>query len=123
MRVCIVPEYPASLMTGGLQVQAEETHRALATLNGEIDPELFNWSERRPLADLYHFIGFPPYLARISELLRDARRPYLVTMLFGNSREPWRAWLARARQLVNSQLLRRRECYEAIKEAAKILTI
>ncbi len=121
--VCIVPEYPASLMTGGLQVQAEETYRALAELKGEVTTELFNWSMRQPLADLYHFIGFPPYLSRITELLRQAGRPYVLTMLFGSGCDPARTWLARARQLVNSQLLRRHQRYDSIMKAALIITI
>ena len=71
MPVCIVSEYPASLMTGGLQVQAEETCAALARLPG-VQAELFNWSERRALPDLYHFIGLPEHMKlKLVEPLRD----------------------------------------------------
>ena len=110
-------------MTGGLQVQAEETCRALNALEGRVEAELFNWSERRPLADLYHLIGFPTHLHRLTELLREAGRPYVLTLLFGSSREWLRLWLAGIRQRVNSQVLRRRERYDAIMNAAAIITI
>src|SRR5438552_1562594 len=122
MRICIIPEYPVSLMTGGLQVQAEETHRALTELGGEITAELFNWSDRRPLADLYHFIGFPPYLNRITELIHEAGRPYLLTILFGGAGDPMQVWLARMRRLVKSRL-QRHERYDAILKAAAIITV
>jgi glycosyltransferase involved in cell wall biosynthesis len=123
MHVCIVPEYPVSLMTGGLQVQAEETYRALARLDGAITAGLFNWSEQRPLADVYHFIGFPSYLQQLTKLVRDAGRPYLLTLLFGGGGEPVQLWMARARQLLNSQVLRRRQRYNEIVRAAAVITI
>jgi glycosyltransferase involved in cell wall biosynthesis len=123
MRICIVPEYPASLMTGGLQVQADETCRALAALGGGLEAELFNWSERRPLADLYHFIGFPPHLHRLTELLRQAGRPYVITMLFGGSQDSRKLWMAKIRRTAKSHLLRSRERFDAIHGARNIITI
>ena len=123
MRVCIVPEYPMSLMTGGLQVQAIETYRALSVLSEQTQPELFNWSELEPPADLYHFVGFPSHLHRISQLVRQAKRPYLITLLFGCPRDPWVLWNARIRQYTKSHLLGRRERYNAITGAAAIIVI
>jgi glycosyltransferase involved in cell wall biosynthesis len=123
MRVCIVPEYPMSLMTGGLQVQAEETCHALAAIGGDLHVELFNWSDRRPLADLYHVIGFPHYMQRIVELLQEAGRPYVLTMLFGGRGSTTQLWMARARQVVKSQLLRHRARYDSIMRSAAIITI
>jgi glycosyltransferase involved in cell wall biosynthesis len=123
MRICIIPEYPASLMTGGLQVQAEQTFRALATLGHGLEAELFNWSDHRPLADLYHFIGFPPHLERVTELLRKAGRPYLITLLFGGNHRPVRLGLARLRRWGKSRVLRRRAREDAILGARALVVI
>lgn len=122
MRVCIVPEYPASLMTGGLQVQAAETCAALARIKG-VEAELFNWSELRPLPDLYHFIGLPEHMNRITELVRQAGRPYLCTLLFGGSPDALRLRLAGVRHRLKAAVLRQgaRRC--ALRGAARILTI
>ena len=84
-RVCIVPEYPMSFISGGLQMQAREIHRALEQKPADISVEMFEWAQARPLADLYHFIGFPSYLHRIAEFVRQARRPYACTIMMGNS--------------------------------------
>lgn len=123
MRICIVPEYPASLMTGGLQVQADETYQALCALGGGLEAELFNWSERRPLADLYHFIGFPPHLHRIAELLRQAGRPYLITKLFGSSQDRLSLALAKLRRVGKSHLLRQRQALNVITGARFLITV
>lgn len=123
MRVCIVPEFPAGLMTGGLQVQAEETWRALNLLGDGISAELFNWSERKPLPDLYHFISFQPFFHRIAGLIRQAGRPYVITLLFGSSQERGQIRRAALRQYFKSQVLRRRERYEAIAGASAMVTI
>lgn len=122
MRVCIIPEYPASLMTGGLQVQAEETHAALARLAG-VEAELFNWSERRPLPDLYHFMGLPAHMNRITELARQAGRPYLCTLLFGGNPHPWHLRLAGLRHLLKASVLRQDARRRAIRGAAHIITL
>ena len=123
LRVCIVPEYPASLMTGGLQVQAEETCRALAKLRDVLSVELFNWSERAPLPDLYHFIGFPPHLHRIAELVHQAGRPYVVTLLLGNARGLTRLWLASARHFAKAHILRQRQSRDALGRASAVVAI
>ena len=121
MRVCIVPEYPMSLMAGGLQVQAKETYSSMVSIGQEA--ELFHWSEERPLADLYHFVGFPSYMSRIMELVREAGRPYVITMLFGGKPDPATVRRARIRHYLNAHVLRRRERYDAIHGAAAIITI
>jgi glycosyltransferase involved in cell wall biosynthesis len=123
LRICIIPEYPASLMTGGLQFQAEETCWALNTFGSGVQAELFNWSERRPLADVYHFIGFPSYLHGISRLLRQHGRPYVVTLLFGSTQKRLALWLVAVRQFANSQLLRVRDRYDAIVGAQTIVCL
>ena len=122
MRVCIVPEYPANLMTGGLQVQAEETCAALARLEG-VEAELFNWSERRPLPDLYHFIGLPDHMNRIAELVRAAGRPYLCTLLFGGSPGRLRLRLAALRHFLKANVARQAARQRAIHGAAHVITI
>ncbi len=123
MRVCIVPEYPMSLMTGGLQVQAVRTFEALSNVDSEITAELFDWSKTKTLADVYHFVGLPRYLSRITELVRQADRPYVVTLLFGSNRERLNLWTAATRQFINSQVLRRRERFNAVAHAARIIAI
>lgn len=122
MRVCIVPEYPASLMTGGLQVQAEETCAALAGLPG-VEAELFNWSERRALPDLYHFIGLPEHMNRITELVRQAGRPYFCTLLFGGSTDPMRLRMAGLRHRLKAGVLRQGARRRAVHGAARVITI
>ena len=62
MRVCIVPVYPLSLMTGGLQIQAVETCKALAVLGGGMTAEMFDWSKTEKSYDLYHFIELPEHM-------------------------------------------------------------
>lgn len=122
MRVCIVPEYPASLMTGGLQVQAEETCIALARQPG-VEAELFNWSERRLLPDLYHFIGLPEHMNRITELVRQAGRPYFCTLLFGGRADAVKLRLAGLRHRLKAGVLRQRERRRAVHGAARVITI
>lgn len=123
MHVCIVPEYPLNLMTGGLQVQAEETCRALNQLGGGVSAELLAWSEPRPLADVYHFIGFPRYLYRLAELVRDAGRPYFITLLFGGAVSRAGLWQARLRLFANTRILRQQAVRRAIEGARGIMTI
>jgi len=117
MRICIVPEYPMSLMEGGLQEQAMESYRALVAKGADV--ELFNWCERKPLADIYHFMGFPPYLSKLMELVYLAGRPYVITMLFGARK---RVMLAAIRQRLKSQVLRQRSRYDAVMRASAIVT-
>jgi len=83
LRVCIVPEYPLNLMVGGLQVQAVETLEAVAARDETIACEMFDWSSRQPPADVYHFIGFPPHMARVAELVTASGRPWVVSLLLG----------------------------------------
>ncbi|MDB6026133.1 MAG: glycosyl transferase group 1 [Verrucomicrobiales bacterium] len=109
-------------MTGGLQVQAFATHKALSGLGG-VNAELFNWSDDKPAHDLYHFIGFPPYLTRITELVRQAERPYILTMLFGSTRQWTQLWPGKIKQFGKSQILRQRSRYEAVMNASAIVTI
>lgn len=124
MRVCIVPEYPMSLISGGLQVQAIETFQALRN-NSEngISVNLLNWSEDLVPADLYHFIGFPPYLERIAELVRQARRPYMITLLMGGIGHPASVWAASLRRVVKSTLLKGGGRSDAIKAASALVTL
>src|ERR1041384_4071892 len=83
-RICIVPEYPLSLMTGGTLVQAAETCQALARHAPHMQFELFSWSENKPPADCYHFIGLPKYLAGLCSLVQHLSRPYVLTLLMGS---------------------------------------
>ena len=123
MRVCIVPEYPVSLMTGGLQVQANDTFKAIKRYAPEVDVRLFNWSENKELADVYHFIGFPPYMARVMELVKAAGRPYIITMLFGCPTSTLTLCLATMRRWMKSEILRLRSRQDAILNASAIITI
>jgi glycosyltransferase involved in cell wall biosynthesis len=123
MRVCIVPEYPMSLMTGGLQVQAVETRNALSSLGGNMSAELFEWSKTGIPCDLYHFIGFPGHLHRIAELVHQAGRPYIVTMLFGGVRNPFQLRKAAARRWIGSNVLGKKDRDNAILRAACVVTI
>jgi glycosyltransferase involved in cell wall biosynthesis len=110
-------------MTGGLQVQALETYRALVRLCGADSVELFNWSERRPLADIYHFLGFPPHVHRLAELVHEAGRAYFCTILFGNSRDNSRLWAAMIRHFLKLRVLRQPQSDQAIRNAAAVITI
>jgi glycosyltransferase involved in cell wall biosynthesis len=123
MRICIVPEYPVSLMTGGLQVQAIETWVALNALGEDLQAELFSWSDHRPLPDLYHFIGFPPHCGSIAELVRQAGRPYVVTMLLGNPRRGWWLRLALLKQQIMSTVLGLKTTAQTMRDAAGIVAI
>lgn len=123
MRVCIVPEYPVSLMTGGLQVQANDTFKALKRYAPEVEVTLFNWSESKELADVYHFIGFPPYMSRVMELVKAAGRPYVITMLFGCPTSRLTLCFATMRRWMKSEILRLRSRQDAILNASAIITI
>jgi glycosyltransferase involved in cell wall biosynthesis len=121
LRVCIVPEYPLNLMAGGLQVQAEETCAEVAA-GGDIRCELFDWSSRRPPADVYHFIGLPPHMMRIAELVAASGRPYLVTLLLG-APSPGAVRLATARSWLKAAVARERSLRSTLQAAAHIITI
>lgn len=110
-------------MTGGLQVQANETFQALSRLGEGISAARFNWSEREPLADVYHFIGFPPHLHRIAELIYQAGRPYVITLLLGSTHKPIRLCLASARHFIKVHIVRQRQSRDAIMRAAAVVTI
>ncbi|MGA2174042.1 MAG: glycosyltransferase [Verrucomicrobiota bacterium] len=112
-----------SLMTGGLQVQAVETCRALSSVDGNMSAELFDWSKTETPPDLYHFIGFPSHLHRIAELVHQAGRPYLITVLLGGPRSSLRLRMAAARRLAGSMLSGEKDRDKAISRAASIVTI
>ncbi|MBA4147336.1 MAG: glycosyltransferase family 4 protein [Verrucomicrobia bacterium] len=111
-----------NLMTGGLQVQALRTFETLSALGGDIRAELFDWTTKEPPADIYHFIGLPSYLAQVVELVREARRPYIITLLFGSDSSAICMWSAAIRQYLNSQVLRRSSRYNAVVNAQRIVT-
>src|SRR6266511_206070 len=123
MRVCIVPEFPAGLMSGGTLVQAEETCEALAATGDGLTAELFNWSEYRSLPDLYHFVSIQPHFYPILELIRQIGRPYLLTLLSPNPAGGPRLWVSAARHFVKVKCLRRVELYRAIHGASAIIAI
>jgi glycosyltransferase involved in cell wall biosynthesis len=81
-KVCIVAEYPYSLATGGLQVQATSTLEALRRHEPRFDYRAFDWLTEEP-ADLYHFIGLPRYLMELAHLVELAGKPYVCTFLLG----------------------------------------
>lgn len=112
-----------SLMTGGLQVQAVETCKALSSLGGGMKAELFEWSKTGIPCDLYHFVSLPPHLYRIAELVRQAGRPYVITVLLAGWRGPCSLRKLAARVLLDSVCRRRRECDRAIAGAASVVTI
>lgn len=120
--MCIVPEYPLNLMAGGLQVQAEETCAALAALGGGLECELFDWSSRRPPADVYHFIGLPPHLVRLTELVAAQGRPYLVTLLLG-APSAGAVRLAAARNWLKAAVAPEQSLRKALQGAARVITI
>jgi glycosyltransferase involved in cell wall biosynthesis len=121
-RICIVPEYPLSLMTGGTLVQAIETRKALSKYVSGMRFELFNWSEEHTPADCYHFIGMPKYLARICSLVASSGRPYVVTVLMGSPRlDPWR--LAAWRRRVGSWIGWNRDYHLAIQGANTLIVL
>src|SRR3954464_6781528 len=120
IKVCIVPEYPVSLMQGGLQVQALETFHALNQLGPGISAQLFDWSHGNPDADLYHFIGLPPHLNRIAELVAKARRPYVITFLLGNPQDQLRLRIAALKRKLQLNPADRDQAI-AIQNAAAII--
>ncbi len=121
LRVCIVPEYPLNLMAGGLQVQAEETCAALTALGG-LECELFDWSSRRPPADVYHFIGMPSHQVRLAELVAVQGRPYLVTLLLG-APSMGAVRLAAARSWLKAAVAPEQSLRKALQGAARVITI
>lgn len=122
MRVCIVPEYPLNLMSGGLQVQAEGICAEVAALGGDIACELFDWSSRQPPADVYHFSGLPPHMVRVAELVAASGRPYLVTLLLG-APSPRAVWLAAARSWLKAAVTQKNSLRHILKGAASVITI
>lgn len=121
-RICIVPEFPLSLMTGGTLVQATETRRALAAYTPGLRFELFNWSEVDTPADCYHFIGLPKYLAGLCSLIARMQKPYVLTLLMGGERSGrWR--MAACRRRAASWLGWSREHQQAIERASALIAI
>ena len=123
MRVCIVPEFPYGLMAGGLQVYAEELCAVLNQHGGDVQAELFAWSDHRPLPDLFHFVGFPPHWSEIAPLIRHAGVPYVSTMLFGNPRNDHSFRMARLRHWATTRILRRQGFDRAVLGASRLLVI
>src|SRR4030095_4358743 len=123
-RVCIVPEYPLSFMSGGTLVQAIETRKALAKYVPGMEFELFNWSETRIAADLYHFIGLPKYLVGICSLVAQMPRPYVLPLLMGShDATGWSVRVAGWRRRISSCLGRSREHQRAIEQASTIIAL
>ncbi|HUD46893.1 MAG TPA: glycosyltransferase family 4 protein [Candidatus Baltobacteraceae bacterium] len=112
-----------SLMTGGLQVQAVETWKALSALGGGMTAELFDWSKTDTPCDLYHFISLPPHLNKIAELVREAGRPYVVTLVLGGLRNPFQLRLRAARWRIGSVIRGGNESDRAVAGAASCVTI
>lgn len=122
MRIWIIPEYPESLMTGGLQVQAVETFRALRELP-DLNVELFNWSEKRPLPDIVHFIGLPPHMCEIARLVKRAGCPYVVTKLMGGAPSPVTGRIAAMRARIGGAISRKASLMETLRDAAHVVAI
>lgn len=120
-RICIVPEYPLSLMTGGVQVQALATFKALKEQG--LNVELFSWCAEIPPADLYHFVGFPSYLSSLAALLHRKGIPYVCTILCGGHRSRTTLWAARLRHNLNAVLPCRPEYHESVMGADTIVVI
>lgn len=110
-------------MTGGLQVQAIETCKALQSLNGKISAELFDWSATGELFDLYHFIGFPNHMHKIAELVWQSGRPYVITLLCGSPRNGLGLRIKAVRRLMSSTLPNKRARDRAIGGASSIVVI
>jgi glycosyltransferase involved in cell wall biosynthesis len=110
-----------SLMTGGLQVQAVETWKALLSLGGEMSAELFDWSKAETPADLYHFVSLTNF--GIAELVRKAGRPYVYTMLLCGVNNALRLRVRAARRLLKSTFLARTEPGYSLVRAACVVTI
>jgi len=119
--ICVVPEYPLNLMEGGVQVQALATFNALRERGTNV--RMFEWSSSTTPADLYHFVGFPPYLASLANLLRRKGRPYVCTLLCGGQRDFLQLWTSRIRHRLNATLPGRREYHRAVVGANAIVTI
>lgn len=110
-------------MTGGLQVQAVETCKALNSLGGGIEAELFDWSKAEKPCDLYHFVSFPPHLYRIAELVRESGRLYVITMLCGGPRDGAGLRISAARRWIRSKLPGSGGRERAMAGAAAVVTI
>lgn len=122
LRVCIVPEYPLNLMVGGLQVQAVETLEAVAARDETIACEMFDWSSRQPPADVYHFIGFPPHMARVAELVTASGKPWLVSLLLG-APSAGTVKMATARSWLRAAVTRGHSLRTVLQRAHKVITI
>lgn len=112
-----------SLMTGGLQVQAVETCKALAALGGGMTAELFDWSKTESPCELYHFMGLPDHLVRIAELVNETGRASVITMLFGGLPDGVQMRMAAARRALRSRVLNERGRDRVIAAAKSIITI
>jgi glycosyltransferase involved in cell wall biosynthesis len=124
MRVCIVPEYPMSLMTGGLQVQAVETCKALSSLGAGMTAELFDWSKTEAPYDLYHFVSVSSSSYKTAELVHQAGHPYVITLLFSGLLNTLDLRIRAARRLIASRLFgKNKERDNTVLRAAAIVTI
>jgi glycosyltransferase involved in cell wall biosynthesis len=84
---------------------------------------LFAWSTEHPLPDLFHFIGFPPYLARIAELVRQKQKPYVITLLFGSQRNRADLIAFAARRAIKAKLSSSWQISDAVANASAIVAI
>jgi len=115
--VCIVAEYPYSLMQGGLQVQATKTIEILRGYSPQFDYVPFDWTTTRQ-ADLYHFLSLPRYMMEITRLVRLAGKPFVCTLLLGNRNDLNRWWRDRAKRLFDQP------CYsKALEHASTVIAI
>ncbi len=103
-------------------MQAVETAKALSELDSNISVELFNWSERYTLPDLFHFVSYGPQFHKITELIRQAGKPYVITMLMGNP-DPITQWTAATKRFVKSNVLRQKGRDKALAGASAIVAI
>jgi len=95
--VTLVAEYPHSLMTGGLQVQATRTLEALRQYEPRFDYRPFDWTAPEK-SDLYHFISLPRYLFDLARLVEFAGKPYVCTLLLGERSDFSRWWRDRLKR-------------------------
>lgn len=122
MNICIVPELPLNLATGGLQVQAVELANSLNNIPF-VKAKLFSWSSTDQSADLYHFIGIQPGLYQITQLLNQRNIPYVFTLLASCCSMP-SLILASLRQKVGSRLFRNGKIHhQVITNASRIVVL
>jgi len=105
-------------------VQALETFRALRRLRDKsFVVELFNWSEVEQPADIYHFVGLPPYLSDIVHLVRSADRRFVITLLLGSNQGKSHLFAAAARRRVRSVLFGQSLRTNMIRSAVAVIVI